>query len=413
MNKIKIINDPVYGFISVPDEILFDIIQHPFFQRLRRIKQLGLTYYVYPGATHTRFDHVLGATHLMNEAIVQLKLKSAKISKDEHRASLIAILMHDMGHGPFSHTLEQSFVQNITHEQISLLFMEHINKEFNNELSLGIEIFKDNYHKSFLHSLVSSQLDTDRLDYLRRDSFFTGVTEGNVGSERIIKMLKVVDDKIAVEEKGIYSVEKFLGARRIMYWQVYLHKTVLAAEQMLLKLIKRAREVFKNRDIFVTPALKVFFENKIESINDFSSNNFNESPLKAFAELDDTDIFVSMKEWKKDSDFILAELSRRIIDRDLFKLEIQEDPFNEHKINDLKDKVCDVFKLSHEEAEFFVFSDNIKNKAYSSNNASSINILLKNGKLADIAGASDLSNVSVLSETVKKYFLVYPKECFI
>jgi len=413
MNKKKIINDPVYGFINIQTDILYDIIQHPFFQRLRRIKQLGLTHYVYPGASHTRFDHVLGATHLMGAAIKQLQSTGVKITDEEAEGALIAILMHDLGHGPFSHTLEHSFVENISHEDISLMFMQHLNKEFDGKLSLGIEIFTNNYKKNFLHSLVSSQLDTDRLDYLRRDSFYTGVTEGNVGSERIIKMLRVVNDQLAVEEKGIYSVEKFLVARRIMYWQVYLHKTVVAAEQMLLQVIKRAKEQSKKQELFATPALGYFFKNEINNIEDFQSNISGENPLKAFAELDDNDITVSIKQWKNNEDIVLSELSRRIIDRDLFKLEIQIEPFNDNKIKQLRNRASDIYNISDEDAKFFVFSDVIKNKAYSSDNASRINILLKSGKLADIAFTSDISNISTLSETVQKHFLCYPKECLV
>jgi HD superfamily phosphohydrolase len=411
MNKLKIINDPVYGFINIPYEILFDIIQHPHFQRLRRIKQLGLTNYVYPGASHTRFDHVLGATHLMNVAIKELRLKNADISDEEHKAALIAILMHDLGHGPFSHTLEHSFVKNISHEEISLAFMKKFNEEMNGELDLGIKIFTDNYPKKFLHSLVSSQLDTDRLDYLRRDSFYTGVTEGNIGSERILKMLRVVNDEIAVEEKGIYSIEKFLGARRIMYWQVYLHKTVVAAEQMLLKTIERARKQSKENGVYATASLSYFFDNNIFSSEIFHSKKLLPSPLDAFAKLDDTDIIVSLKEWSNSEDYVLAELSKRLINRNLFKLEIQNKPYEEAYIHELRKKVSKYFKISEEDSKYFVFSESIKNKAYSTHNLYRINILLKSGKLADIAEASDISNIATLSETVEKYFLCYPKEC--
>lgn len=411
MNKLKIINDPVYGFINITHEILYDIIQHPYFQRLRRVKQLGLTHYVYPGASHTRFDHVLGATHLMDIAIKELKSKGVSISDDEYKGALIAILMHDLGHGPFSHTLEQSFVKNISHEEISLAFMEKINEDMNNELEIGIQIFKNSYHKFFLHNLVSSQLDTDRLDYLKRDSFYTGVTEGNIGAERILKMLRVVDDEIAVEEKGIYSVEKFLGARRIMYWQVYLHKTVVAAEQMLLKVIERARMQSKINGVYAAPSLAYFFDNEIFSIDKFNSDILSFEPINAFSKLDDSDVVVSIKEWSNSEDFVLSELSKRLLNRDLFKLEIQSEAFNINYINKLKDKACSIYKISEEDSKFFVFSDSIRNKAYSSDNLHRINILLKNGKLADIADASDISNIATLSETVKKYFLCYPKEC--
>jgi len=411
MNKRKIINDPIYGLININNDLLFDIIEHPYFQRLRRIKQLGLTDFVYPGATHTRFEHVLGATHLMKLAIDELRNKGNKISNDEAEGVQIAILMHDLGHGPFSHTLEHSFVQNISHEEISVLFMNSINSDLNGKLSLGIEIFNNTYSKRFLHKLVSSQLDMDRLDYLRRDSFFTGVAEGNIGSDRIIKLLNLLDDDLVVEEKGIYSIENFLIARRLMYWQVYLHKTVVSAEKMLVKIIERAKEQAADNGVFATPALGYFINNKINNLEEFTSENLKPSPLETFAKLDDSDILVSIKEWINHEDSVLANISKRLINRKLFQLEISNQPFDNKKIEALNEKTIKLLKIKPEDLKYFVFSDVIKNKAYDPSFDHRINILLKNGNVADIAQASDISNISALSKTVEKYFLCYPKEC--
>ncbi len=411
MNKRKIINDPIYGLININNDLLFDIIEHPYFQRLRRIKQLGLTDFVYPGATHTRFEHVLGATHLMKLAIDELRNKGNKISNDEAEGVQIAILMHDLGHGPFSHTLEHSFVQNISHEEISVLFMNSINSDLNGKLSLGIEIFNNTYSKKFLHKLVSSQLDMDRLDYLRRDSFFTGVAEGNIGSDRIIKLLNLLDDDLVVEEKGIYSIENFLIARRLMYWQVYLHKTVVSAEKMLVKIIERAKEQAADNGVFATPALGYFINNKINNLEEFTSENLKPSPLETFAKLDDSDILVSIKEWINHEDSVLANISQRLINRKLFQLEISNQPFDNKKIEALNEKTIKLLKIKPEDLKYFVFSDVIKNKAYDPSFDHRINILLKNGNVADIAQASDISNISALSKTVEKYFLCYPKEC--
>jgi HD superfamily phosphohydrolase len=386
----------------------YRIIQHPYFQRLRRLRQLGFSYYVYPGATHTRFDHVLGAMHLMTMAIRELEKKGADIRPEEKEAVLTAILLHDIGHGPLSHSLEGCFMRDIHHEDLSLIFMEHLNQEIDNRLSLGISIFKNEYPKKFLHDLVSGQLDTDRLDYLKRDSFYTGVSEGEIGSDRIIKMLRIHDDKLAVEEKGIYSVEQFLIARRIMYWQVYLHKTVIAAEVMVKKAIKRARELFGQTELFVTPTLRYFFE------NDISAESLKDPDTKAmimhqFANLDDSDIIVSLKEWAVHPDKILSVLSRSLINRDLFKVEISNSPFPVKEISRLKSRISDHFDLDEDEISYFVFSDIVKNKAYSTDDDIRINILLNSGTLSDIAEASDLSNISALSKAVEKYFLCFPK----
>ena len=407
-NKLKIINDPVYGFINIPSELIFDIIQHPYFQRLKRLKQLGLSYYVYPGATHTRFEHVIGVMHLISIALRELEKKGQFISEEEKEAVLIAGLMHDIGHGPFSHTLEGSFIQNLNHEDLTLLFMTEINNEFNGKLSLGIEIFKNKYKRKFLHSLVASQLDMDRLDYLKRDSFYSGVTEGGIGSDRIIKMLKVVNDELAVEEKGIYTVEQFIVARRIMYWQVYLHKTVIAAEEMLKRAILKAKQEYHKNGVFTTPTLAYFFE--LDSENSMQNSNDMQLTLNNFAKLDDSDIIVSLKEWMGHSDTALSILSKGIINRDLFKIEISHNKFSSKRISSIKEKVKTKYKIKDEDVDFLVFTDMIKNKAYSTENDMRINIILNSGKMSDIADASDLSNISALSKTVEKYYLCYPKD---
>lgn len=400
-NKRKIINDPVYGLINIPSEIIFDIIEHHYFQRLRRIKQLGLTDYVYPGAVHTRFQHTLGAVHLINSAITVLKSKNIKISQKEEEAVSIAILLHDIGHAPFSHTLEKTITEEFEHEELSLLFMEKLNEEFNGKLDLAIKIFKNRYEKKFLHQLISSQLDVDRLDYLRRDSFYTGVSEGVIGSDRIIKMLNVVNDQLVVEAKGIYSIEKFLIARWIMYWQVYLHKTVVSAEQLLLNIFKRVKFLIRHeQEVFLTKELDFFFRNYKRNTTEI---------LKNFSVIDDNDIIGIIKKWSNNKDRILSVLSKRLLDRHLFKIEIQNFPFDNEKINDLKHKTADFFKLSEEEVEYLVFTDSISKKAYSVFDEQ-IQILYKNGTIVDIADASDMLNTSVLSKTVIKYFLCYPKE---
>jgi len=411
LNKYKIVNDPIYGFIDIPSELIFDIIHHPFFQRLRRITQLGLTSFVYPGATHSRFQHVLGATHLMKQALSVLKKKGATITYEEEQATLIAILMHDIGHPPFSHTLEGVFIENLSHEDLSLVFMHEFNKLLNGKLSLGIEIFEGTYRRNFLHQLVSSQLDMDRLDYLRRDSFFTGVSEGVVGSDRIIKMLNITNNELVVEEKGIYSVEKFLIARRLMYWQVYLHKTVIAAEQMLINVILRAKKLHSEGvDIFLTPSIKYFFDNKIDSKQTMSKLIDNKTPIEMYAQLDDNDVFVSIKQWQYQNDIILSFLSKCIISRDLLKVELQEKPFEKTKLDNIKDLVLEKFNINKDDIDYIVFTNSVKNSAYSDENDKKINILGKKNKLRDIAIASDISNVAVLSKTVEKFYLCYPKD---
>ncbi len=408
-NKLKIINDPVYGFINIPSELHYDIIRHPYFQRLRRIKQLGFSYYVYPGAVHTRFDHVLGAMHLMDNAIFELRKKGKEITEDERLGALTAILLHDIGHGPYSHTLEGILIPGVNHEEMTLLLMEKINKDLGGKISMGISIFKNEYKKKFLHSLVSSQLDTDRLDYLRRDSFFSGVTEGGIGTDRIIKMMNVVNDDLVIEEKGIYSAEQFIVARRIMYWQVYLHKTVIAAEEILKRAIRRAKEESKKNGVFATPALAYFFDNDFNGIETVKSEPLFPYTLEKYTKLDDADVIVSLKEWMNHPDKILSVLSRSLINRELFHVSISNKPFEKDKINKIKKKVAEKYKIQIEETDWFVFSDIVKNKAYNTGNDNQITVLLKNGKTEDIAKASDLSNIITLSRTVEKYYLCYPK----
>jgi uncharacterized protein len=405
-NKRKIINDPIYGFVTIPDNLIYDLINHRYFQRLRRIKQLGLTNLVYPGALHTRFHHAIGAMHLMQEALLTLKQKGVVISPEEEQATLIAILLHDVGHGPFSHALEHSIVTGVSHETISSLLMEALNKEFKGKLSLAIKIFNDGYKKKFLHELVSSQLDMDRLDYLKRDSFFTGVNEGVISSDRIIKMLDVVNNHLVVEVKGIYSVEKFLIARRLMYWQVYLHKTVLGAETLLVNILKRAKELSaQGKDLFATPVFKKFLQ------NNFSKSDFEKdgSILNDFAKLDDTDISASVKAWADDDDKLLSLLCRKLIDRRLLRVELQNTPFAAAYKNKIIDKVMATYKLNRKEAAYLVINDSVNNSAYLASKFK-INILMNDGSLMDVTDASDQLNLQKLSQTVTKHYLCYPKE---
>ena len=405
--KHKILNDPVYGFIKIPSGIISQIIALPCFQRLRRIKQLGLTYMVYPGANHNRLQHVLGAMHLMQEAIDVLRSKNITITEHEEEAVLIAILLHDIGHGPFSHSLEHSIIENITHEDISMMYMNKINQKFNGKLNLAIKIFNNQYNKKYLHQLVSGQLDTDRLDYLNRDSFFTGVTEGVVGSERIIKMLDVVNDELVVEEKGIYSVEKFLIARRLMYWQVYLHKTVVSAEQVLINTMKRAKELALNKnELFATPQLKFFLSKKFNK--QYIKNNSNKI-LDNFTMLDDNDIISAIKQWTQHNDKTLSTLSKMLVNRNLPKTILQKKPFTENEITNIKTSINKTLNLSQNEISYFVTHGTLSNKAYSYTNEK-INIKLKNGTVNDIQNVSDMLNVPVLSKSDEKHYLTYPKQ---
>ncbi len=402
-NKLKILNDPIYGFITIPNELIFDLLEHRYFQRLRRISQMGLSYLVYPGAHHTRFHHALGCMHLMQNVVRVLRFKGVTISEEEEDALYVAILLHDIGHGPFSHAMEHSIVNEVTHESISLLFMERINEDFNGSLTLAIQIFKGEYHREFLHQLISSQLDMDRLDYLKRDSFYTGVAEGNINSERLITMLSVVDDKLVVEEKGIYSVEKFLLARRLMYWQVYLHKTSLVAENLLIRVLKRAKELVEQGTVLhCSKPLAFFLENKI------TAANFSTEVLETFSKLDDYDIISAMKEWATADDYVLRNLCKMIIDRDLLRIKIKKKPFSEAKINKQIRKLREIDSISEAEAAYFVFSGEIVNQAYDQNKQN-IHIVYKSKKIVDIVSATDQFNLKALSKPVTKYFICYPK----
>ncbi len=409
INKKKIINDPVFGFINIQSELVFDLLEHPYVQRLRRIKQLGLTYLVYPGANHSRFEHALGASHLMSQAISVLKMKGHEISEEEADAVTAAILLHDIGHAPFSHALENSLVE-IPHETISLMMMHELNRRFNGKLSLAIEIFNNLYKKQFLHQLVASQLDMDRLDYLSRDSFFTGVAEGIVGIDRIIKMLTVWNDNLAVEYKGIYSIEKFLMARRLMYWQVYLHKTVVSAESMLVNLLKRAKELWEsNHQIFTTPTLKIFFDNRFTH-SDFKNNIVveNKTVLDWYALLDDTDILTSMKEWQHHSDPVLSRLSQSLVNRSLFRVELRDKPPTEKWKTKMLNQISKQITGSEELSRYLLITGELTNNAYNRYDEN-IKILQKSGQVKDMESASDI-NLSVLTKTVRKYFVCYPKE---
>lgn len=403
-NKKKIVNDPVYGFISITHEVLFDLIEHPYFQRLRRIKQLGMTHNVYPGAHHTRFHHAMGAMHLMTKAVSTIRRKGTEITLAEEEAVLIAILLHDIGHGPFSHALEHTIVSGISHEEISILFMQRLNTEFDGKLSLAIEIFKNQYSKPFLHQLVSSQLDMDRLDYLNRDSFFTGVSEGIIGSDRIIEMLDVRNGYLVLEEKGIYSIEKFIVARRLMYWQVYMHKTVVSAENMLIHILQRAKELSQmGVDLFASPALKQFLQNNY-SDKDFTENH---EILDSFSKLDDFDITCSIKVWQDHEDSILSDLSTRLINRKLFKIEIGKAPYSKEYLDQLRTKISSQFNLNEEAIKHYVYADRLSNSAYNEGKEN-INLLLKDGSIKDLAIASDNLNISALSSPVEKFFICYP-----
>lgn len=402
-NKLKIINDPIYGFISIPNSLIFDIIEHPYFQRLRRVTQMGLSNLVYPGANHTRFHHAIGCMHLMQKAVRVLRMKNVEISEEEANALYIAILLHDIGHGAYSHALEHSIVNGITHEEISLKFMKVLNDEFDGKLSLAIQVFEGKHPRKFLYQLISSQLDIDRLDYLKRDSFFTGVAEGNISSDRLIAMMNVVDNELVIEQKGIYSVEKFVIARRLMYWQVYLHKTGLVAENLLVSILKRAKELAtKGVELPSSRALKYFLYNPI------NKENFSNTTLEIFSELDDYDVLSAIKEWKNHEDFILSTLATKIIDRSLLKIEIQEKPFTEEYIEKRRRKLRKLVDLSEQELEYFVFSNEIKHQAY--NTKKPIKIYTKKGKLKDIAKASDQLNLKALTKPVVKYYLCYPKK---
>jgi HD superfamily phosphohydrolase len=401
-NKLNVFNDPIYGFIGTPNELIFSLISHPYFQRLRRISQMGLSYLVYPGAHHTRFHHALGSMHLMTKAIQVLKLKNVEITPEEERGLLCAILLHDIGHGPFSHALEGFVAKEISHEQISLNFMMELNKEFDGQLDIAIAIFQGDYLKPFLNQLVSSQLDMDRLDYLKRDSFYSGVTEGNINSERLISMLNVVDGNLVVEEKAIYAVEKFLMARRFMYWQVYLHKTGLVAEQLLVRIMQRARLLLiQGGDLSGSQPLLFFLKN-----ND--TLTFSAEVLETFAELDDIDVLSALKSWQFHKDFVLSRLCKMLLDRRLLHVKVKKRPISSEKMKEKLDWIIEKHNLTVEEASNFVFQGEISNKAYSRDEA--IQILKKNGKISDVLKESDQLSLKALAKTVTKYYSCYPKK---
>lgn len=402
----KIINDPVFGFIRVPKGILYEIVKHPYFYRLSRIKQLGLAYMVFPGAQHTRFQHSLGAYHLATNAMRSLVRKGNFIFDSEEEAVNAAILLHDIGHGPFSHVLENTLIKGVSHEEISLMVMKRMDTEFRGELALAIKIFRNEYHKKFLHQLISSQLDVDRLDYLRRDSFFTGVTEGNIGSSRIIDMLNVVEDNLVVEQKGIYSIENYLVSRRLMYWQVYLHKTAVAAEHMLIKVLLRAKYLAANGEtLFASPALHYFLYNDVDK-NAFLSS---EEPLNHFLSLDDYDIWCSLKVWQNHKDPILSLLSRNLINRRIFKVEVSDEPFEEDYISIKANEISTTLKISMNNVlEYLVCEKEVGKDMYNIYD-DSIDILDKSGEVKDISNVSDMLNIDTLSKHVKKYYLCYQR----
>ena len=401
-NKLKIINDPIYGFIHIPSSLVFDIIEHPYFQRLRRINQMGLSYLVFPGAKHTRFEHVLGCVFLMQKTVEMLRFKGVQISDKEAEGLYIAILLHDIGHGPFSHAMEHSIVEGISHEEISLLFMQELNKLFNGKLETAIAIFQGTYPRKFMHQLISGQLDMDRADYLKRDSFYTGVAEGNINSERLISMLNVRNDELVVEEKGLYSVEKFLIARRLMYWQVYLHKTSVVAEQILIRLLNRAKElVQQGQELTMSTALAFFVKNKI------SKDNFSQEVLEMFARLDDTDIISAMKEWQFHPDVVLSKLSKMLLNRDLLKIKVRLNDFEEQKIKRLQ-KLSLAKGVEEKDIKYFVFTGVMTNRAYNPGKEI-IKILTKNGRVVDLTKTSEAINLEPLSQVTERYYICYPK----
>ena len=402
-NKLKIFNDPIYGFITIPNTLIYDLIQHPYFQRLRRISQMGLSYLVYPGAHHTRFHHALGCLHLMQKAVQTLKFKEILISDEEETALYIAILLHDIGHGPFSHALENSIVEEVHHEEISLLFMNALNQEFEGQLTLAIKIFKGEYHRKFMLQLISSQLDMDRMDYLKRDSFYSGVAEGNINSDRLIQMLNVQDEVLVMEEKGIYSIEKFLMARRLMYWQAYLHKTSVVAEMTLTKILKRAKELSQKGLVLESSKPLLFFLN-----TKISNANFDNSTLETFAQLDDFDVMSAIKNWQFNDDFVLSSLSKMIINRDLLKISLLDEKPDTEILENYKKSFAAKHHISEKEAAYFVFKGKLKNQAYNKE-SEPISILKKDKTVENIVDSSDQLQLKALSKAVTKYYMCFPK----
>ncbi len=403
MNKKKIINDPLYGFITIPNDLIYDIINHPFFQRLRRIKQLGLTDFIYPGALHTRFHHAIGSMHLMNESLINLRLKGVEISNDEFNAALIAILLHDVGHAPFSHALENELVLALDHEQLSHVIMKELNRQFDGALDMAIAIFTGKYKRKFFHQLVASQLDIDRLDYLNRDSFFTGVVEGKIGSERIIKLLNVHNEELVVEEKGIYSIENFLSARRLMYWQVYIHKTTVGVEMMLVEIMRRARDIAD--ELPMAPGLGFFMKNNITP----TMIEHDRDILSAFCGLDDYDVIGAIKSWQHHEDPVLSNLCRMLLERRLFHTRLMEKEPPRQEVGRLKEKVMKKYQISMEITRYFVVEGYKTNAAYIGG-GQKIKMLTKSGGIVDIANASDLPNIKAMRKLVKKYYLCWPKD---
>ena len=404
MKSQKILNDPVYGFITIPSELIFAIIDHPYFQRLRRIRQLGLTDFVYPGALHTRFHHALGAMHLMSITLDNLRIKGTEITEEEYEGALIAILLHDIGHGPFSHALEYSLLKGIPHEELSLLTLELLNLEFGGQLSLALQIFKNQHPKKFLNQLVSSQLDIDRLDYLQRDCFFTGVSEGTIGADRIIKMMAVKEEQLVIEEKGIYSIENFLSARRLMYWQVYLHKTTVSAEKMLINLIQRAKKLAQAGSLFHVTEEMAYFMNHEVSLEDFKNDS---SLLKKFLELDDFDIWGAIKLWKNDGDYILKNISQMLLTRRLFKINLANAPFSNLEIDQFRSKALKKLQIPEEDLGYFFSTGTISNYGYLEKDR--ISILTKKGEVIDVASAADLPNIKIMSKMVEKHYVCLAK----
>lgn len=402
-SKSKIINDPIYGFITIPTDLVFQLIEHPYFQRLRRISQMGMSSLVYPGARHTRFHHALGSMFLMQKAVRVLRSKNIAVSFQEEEALYLAILLHDIGHGPFSHAMEFNILKNIGHEAVSLKFMEVLNAEFDNRLKTAIAIFKNEYPRRFFHQLVSGQLDMDRLDYLKRDSFYTGVPEGTVNAQRIIAMLNVSDDRLVLEEKAIYSVENFLVARRLMYWQVYLHKTGVGAEQLLVRILRRVRFLLQDQfELPLSNSLGYFLKNEI------TAGDFNKDVLEIFSQLDDTDVLMALKQWSESGDFILNKLCKMLLHRNLLKVSVSDSEFAEAVLHQKQLEVAAAFGISAEEASYFVFGGRLENQAYSMEK-DTINLLRRDGSIVEVAKASDQLNLEALSKSVVKYYMCFPK----